>query len=53
MNCVSRTTGRAGELFIELMRMPVILAVFSKKTGKTPKGVIETCKARLRDYDNG
>lgn len=31
----------------------VIVEVFSKKTGKTPKSVIETCKARLREYDNG
>lgn len=31
----------------------VIAEVFSKKTGKTPKHVIETCKARLREYDNG
>ncbi|MCH8945033.1 MAG: type II toxin-antitoxin system RelE/ParE family toxin [Proteobacteria bacterium] len=31
----------------------VILEVFSKKTGKTPKSVIDRCKARLRDYDNG
>jgi phage-related protein len=31
----------------------VIAEVFSKKTGKTPKSVIEQCKARLRDYDNG
>ncbi len=31
----------------------VIADVFSKKTGKTPKSVIETCKGRLRDYDNG
>lgn len=31
----------------------VIADVFSKKTGKTPKSVIETCKVRLRDYDNG
>ena len=31
----------------------VIVEVFSKKTGKTPKGVIETCKASLREYDNG
>jgi phage-related protein len=30
----------------------VIVEVFSKKTGKTPKSVIETCKARLREYDN-
>ncbi len=29
----------------------VLVHVFSKKTSKTPKGVIETCKARLRDYD--
>ena len=31
----------------------VIAEVFSKKTGKTPKHVIETCTARLREYDNG
>ena len=31
----------------------VIAEVFSKKTGKTPKGVIDTCKARLREYDHG
>ena len=31
----------------------VIAEVFSKKTGKTPKSIIETCKARLREYDNG
>ncbi len=30
----------------------VILEVFSKKTGKTPKSIIETCKVRLREYDN-
>lgn len=31
----------------------VIAEVFSKKTGKTPKSVIDKCKARLRDYDHG
>ena len=31
----------------------VIVEVFSKKTGKTPKRIIDLCKARLRDYDNG
>ena len=30
----------------------VIVAVFSKKTRKTPKSVIEVCRARLREYDN-
>ena len=30
----------------------VILEVFDKKTSKTPKNVIDTCKDRLRDYDN-
>jgi phage-related protein len=29
----------------------VILEVFAKKTGKTPSRVIESCKARLREYD--
>ena len=30
----------------------VILAVFEKKTNKTPKLVIENCRSRLRNYDN-
>jgi len=30
----------------------VILEVFDKKTPKTPKGVIDICKTRLRDYDH-
>ncbi|MEE4184138.1 MAG: type II toxin-antitoxin system RelE/ParE family toxin [Gammaproteobacteria bacterium] len=30
----------------------VILEVFQKKTSKTPKSVIDTCKARLKDYDD-
>lgn len=29
----------------------VILEVFSKKTQKTPKAVIERCKNRLKQYD--
>ena len=29
----------------------VILEVFDKKTSKTPQRVIDTCKGRLRDYD--
>lgn len=29
----------------------VILGVFSKKTQRTPRTVIESCKRRLRDYD--
>jgi phage-related protein len=30
----------------------VIAEVFSKKTGTTPKSVIETCQKRLREYDD-
>jgi len=30
----------------------VILEIFEKKTGRTPKKVIDTCKARIKDYDN-
>lgn len=30
----------------------VILEVFAKKTGKTPDGVINTCKQRLHKYDS-
>lgn len=30
----------------------VILEVFDKKTSRTPKQVIDTCKTRLKDYDN-
>ena len=29
----------------------VVLHWFSKKTQATPKNVIDTCKARLRNYD--
>ena len=31
----------------------VILYVFEKKTTRTPKRVIEVCRARLRGYDGG
>lgn len=31
----------------------IILEVFSKKTQQTPQNVINTCKYRLKDYDNG
>jgi phage-related protein len=31
----------------------ILLDVYSKKTRKTPKAVIEACKKRLRDYDSG
>lgn len=30
----------------------VILEVYSKKTQKTPKGVIEICKKRIKKYNN-
>ena len=30
----------------------VILEVFDKKTSRTPKAVIDLCKARLKDYDD-
>jgi phage-related protein len=30
----------------------VILEVFSKKTERTPKTVIEACKRRLKEYDS-
>ncbi len=30
----------------------VILEVFPKKTKQTPKRVIDTCKARIKDYDS-
>ena len=31
----------------------LIVEVFNKKTQQTPKQVIETCKARLSEYDAG
>jgi phage-related protein len=31
----------------------LILDVFAKKTGQTPKNVIENCKRRIRQYDTG
>lgn len=30
----------------------VILEVFSKKTNQTPKPVIDTCRRRIKDYDD-
>ena len=30
----------------------IILEVFEKKTGKTPKRIVDVCKERLRNYDN-
>lgn len=30
----------------------VLIEVFSKKTGRTPKSTIELCKKRLREYDS-
>ena len=30
----------------------VILEVFDKKTSRTPQKVMDTCKARIKDYDN-
>lgn len=30
----------------------VILEVFVKKSARTPRGIINTCKERLRDYDH-
>jgi phage-related protein len=30
----------------------LILEVFAKKTGKTPKGIISTCRKRLKEYDD-
>ncbi len=30
----------------------VMLEVFQKKTSQTPKKVIDTCKTRIKDYDN-
>jgi phage-related protein len=31
----------------------VILEVFDKKAQRTPQGVLDTCKARLKSYDRG
>ena len=30
----------------------VLLEVFSKQTGKTPKRIIDLCKKRMREYDD-
>lgn len=30
----------------------VLVEVFSKKTRKTPKAVIEVCRKRLKEYDH-
>lgn len=31
----------------------VVLEVFEKKTSRTPKNVIDTCKNRIKAYDRG
>jgi len=31
----------------------LVAEIFSKRTRKTPKNVIKTCRRRLRGYDNG
>jgi phage-related protein len=31
----------------------LVPVVFAKKTQKTPKRIIDLCKRRLKDYDNG
>ncbi len=31
----------------------VVLEVFNKKTNKTPKKIIDTCKNRLNDFYDG
>jgi phage-related protein len=30
----------------------VILEVFSKKTARTPKSIVDSCQKRLKEYDN-
>jgi phage-related protein len=30
----------------------VILEVFSKKTARTPKRIVDVCQKRLKEYDN-
>ena len=30
----------------------VVVDVFEKKTGKTPKFILDVCMTRLRNYDN-
>jgi len=30
----------------------VLVAVFSKKTQRTPKAVLDTCRRRLQEYDD-
>lgn len=31
----------------------VVLEVFAKKQGKTPKQIIDVCRKRLKEYDSG
>ena len=49
MSCVSMTRVARGVSCTDAI---VILEVFAKKTGKTPKGVIATCRNRLKEYDD-
>jgi phage-related protein len=46
-------TGVAWRIVYRLDADAVIIAeVFSKKSRTTPRGVIETCRRRLREYDD-
>ena len=54
---MSRITDRGGDSTWRIVYRTdsdavIIAEVFQKKTSQTPKRVISTCRARLREYDN-
>ncbi len=54
MNCVFRKIKVSWRIVYRIDEDAiVILEVFSKKTGKTPRSIIDICRARLREYDHG
>ncbi|MCI0400092.1 MAG: type II toxin-antitoxin system RelE/ParE family toxin [Gammaproteobacteria bacterium] len=56
VRCHERRINDAGNTWRIMYRIDedaiVILEVFAKKTGKTPKKIIDICKQRLRHYDS-
>jgi phage-related protein len=53
MNCESMTAVLNGRLVYRIdTDAIVILEVFAKKTGATPKAVIAKCRERLKEYEN-
>ena len=52
MSCINDSSGTWRVLYRINKDAIVILEVFAKKTGKTPKSVFATCQNRLKEYED-